>query len=107
MKKAKDDLKRKKQLVKTTLDSQLKEQQEKKVKDIAEAKEMDRLILARAQHELDEEKRKNSLLKQKTLEAKDQRDQMLKQSLAQKEAQFKRDRKKELDEVYKLQTALD
>jgi hypothetical protein len=68
---------------------------------------MDRLILARAQHELDEEKRKQAVLKQKTLEAKDQRDHMLKQSLALKEAQFKRDRKKELEEVYKLQEALD
>lgn len=107
MKKAKEDLQRKKEMVRNTLDSQLKEQQERKVKDIADAKEMDRLILARAQHELDEEKRKQAVLKQKTLEAKDQRDHMLKQSLALKEAQFKRDRKKELEEVYKLQEALD
>ena len=48
MKKAKEDLQRKKEMVRSTLDSQLKEQQERKVKDIATAKEMDRLILARA-----------------------------------------------------------
>ena len=38
MKKAKEDLQRKKEMVRNTLDSQLKEQQERKVKDIADAK---------------------------------------------------------------------
>lgn len=74
IKKAKEEVKRKKQLVRTTLDSQLREQQEKKSKDLADAKEFDQRLLARAAQELAEEKRKQERLKQKTLEAKDQRD---------------------------------
>lgn len=107
LKKAKEDVKRKKQLVKSTLDGQLKEQQDKKLRDRAEAKEVEKGIIAKAKNELEEEKKKQEKLRQKTIEAKDQRDQMLKEAMAKKEHQFKQDRKKELDEVQKLQEALD
>ena len=42
MKKAKEEVKRKKILIKNTLDTQLKEQQDKKEQDKAHAKEIDR-----------------------------------------------------------------
>lgn len=89
VKKAKEELKRKKQLIKTTLDSQLKEQLDQKQRDLEAAKAIDRQMLIRAQNELDEEKRKKDKLRQRTMEQKGQRDVMLREALAQKEQQFK------------------
>ena len=68
VKKAKEELKRKKQLIKTTLDSQLKEQQDKKQRDLLVVKEIDRQMLIKAQNELNEEKQKKEKMKQKTIE---------------------------------------
>ena len=89
VKKAKEELKRKKQLIKTTLDSQLKEQQDKKQRDLLVVKEIDRQMLIKAQNELNEEKQKKEKMKQKTIEQKGQRDVMLKEAMAQKEQRFK------------------
>ena len=85
LKKAKEDIKRKKQLIKTTLDTQLKEQQEKRQRDLAAAKEIDRQMLVRAQNELDEEKRRKERVKMRTIEQKGARDVMLKEAIAMKE----------------------
>ena len=49
LKKAKEDVKRKKILIKNTLDNQLKEQHDKKEQERAQAKEIDRQMLLKAQ----------------------------------------------------------
>jgi predicted aconitase len=67
MKKEKQDLKNKRNMVRETLDKQMKDQAESRRRAQERAKEVDAMILGKAQAELEAERQKRALLKEKTL----------------------------------------
>jgi len=60
---------------------------------------MDRLILQKAQDELDAERRKRDAFKQKIQNAKEERDRQLKEAQEKKKLLFAKQRKDEITEV--------
>lgn len=69
--------------------------------------QMDKMILQKAQLELDEEKRQRDVLKAKTMAAKETRDAMMHEARVRRERDFKAQRAQELVEVEQLQKELE
>lgn len=105
--KEKNDIKLKRNAVRSTLEQQLREQHQAKQKQREKEKAMDQLILSKAKEELDQEKQRHQALKQKTLANRDERDRQLREAQAKKQTAFQAVRGQERAEVAVLQAAIE
>ena len=98
--------KEKKDLIKITLDQQIKQQRQMQEEKLAKIKDMDNQILKKAREEIEQEKQKQALLKEKTMKQKEQREKMIIDAKRRKENEFRTQREKELVEVAQLKNDL-
>jgi len=94
-------------MVRVTLERQLKEQANEQNQLRENAKKMDKMILEKAQAEMEAEVRKKDVLKSKTLAAKADRDRQMKEYKVKIEKDEREARQKELKEVSDLRNALE
>jgi len=107
LKREKEAQKQKRDRVRATLDEQVKARQASKMAHQDRAREVDARILAKAKAELDEEKNKKDVLKEKTLNQKAERDRQLRAAKQRRDAEYQDQRLKERGEVERLQAAIE